>query len=792
MPEAFNPDQYIQEKARATQSANTFDPDKYIAEKSGQAPPDKNDNDAAYTMLRSGLGTATLGLSNPVLSGLNAGADTIENAVTGKGDLSLDALSKNYDADVDRYRRAKEKYPASNMVGSIGGAFSPVGPAAAVAGKVGSLVGKAGGLVSPYIPEAIAGSKAGMLAGKTALGATGGAVGALAQEAPRQVVEGTTGFIKKGDKDVPDLGSVAKSGALLGGAIPLAGAAISKAGEVGASAGKKLMASFLGPSEEHINYYLEHPEAVNGAKSIEELKDKVDGITDKLREDVQSGEKSVTDAKSDLRDVEQAVADHRRQSNYDYAVTSTQVKQQFRDAKSDLDSAFTSKKRALESVRAPTDLADEANQAVKDLKGKIVEGSKAATDTLTDSDTAVKTFSPYKALQGMRDRLNIAGKGPVTPQAKAAAAQIDGLMATFGGLPGHLTGEETKALIKQLDASEQAVYNSPEFTDDVGQAYKTLRRELDTALKAQNPKYAEAMKPVAENAKLHSDVSSPFGEKQSAISKLNRIDSPTSQVDRENLSKLGKATGRDFDTPVNKYVQAQGILKDPQALENIKQSLPENQKYEELSNLNRSLEGPEAKSEFIEKNLKGSGLLEKQSSQGGLLSKKQGLLEQKKGILEPFKNITPNSSESRLKTAMNARPGEQVELRRQLDDLSKLSDTDFNSALKNLRTKNAFSGQDTNGSRKVNLFGMIVGGLSAAGGAAMGHGLLGAGAGVPIGASVGAVADKYGPKIAKGMLDASMRIQGSPTLAKIQALSVPPQVKAALAKELAEYNDPKD
>ncbi len=791
MPEAFDPDKYIQEKAKSTQVANTFDPDKYIQEKAGQAPAPSS-TDGAYTMLRSGLGTMTLGLSNPVLSGLNAGADTVENAVSGKGELSLDELKKNYDADVDRYRKAKEKYPVSNMVGSIGGAFSPIGPAAAVAGKVGGLIGKAGEAVSPYIPEAIANSKAGLLAGKVALGAAGGTAGALAQEAPRQVVEGSTGFIKKGDRDVPDLSSVAKGGAILGGAIPLAGAALSKAGEFGANAGKKLMASFLGPSEEHINYYLEHPESVNGARSIEELKDKVDGITDKLREDVLSGEKSVADAKSDLRDVEMAAADHRRQSNYDYAVTNTQVKQQFRDAKSDLDAAFTSKKRALESVNAPTDLADEANQAVKDLKGKIVEGSKAATDTLADSDTVVKTFSPYKSLQNMRDRLNIAGKGPVTPQAKAAAAQIDGLMATFGGLPGHLTGEETKALIKQLDASEQAVYNSPEFTDDVGQAYKTLRRELDTSLKEQNPKYAAAMKPVAENAKLHSDVVIPFGEKQSAISKLSRIDSPTSQVDRENLSKLGKATGRDFDTPVNKYVQAQGILKDPSAMENIRQSLPENQNYAALSSLNRSLEGPEAKTEFIEKNLKSSGLLEKQAAQEGLLSKRQGLLEQKKGVLEPFKNITPNSSESRLKTAMNARPGDQVELRRQLDDLSKLSDTDFNAALKNLKTKNAFNGQDTNGSRKVNLFGMIVGGLSAVGGAAMGHGLIGAGAGVPIGAAVGAVADKYGPKVAKGMLDASMKIKGSPTLAKIRALEIPPQVKAALAKELAEYNDPKN
>lgn len=151
--------------------------------------------------------------------------------------------------------------------------------------------------------------------------------------------------------------------------------------------------------------------------------------------------------------------------------------------------------------------------------------------------------------------------GPATPEAQAAAKQIENLIATFGRLPTKLTQEEAKKLIQQIDRSEQAVYRSGEFTDDVAGAYKSLRAQLDEQLKTQNPAYKEAMVPVAENTRLHGEVLPSFGDRESSISTLNRIGSPTSQVQRENLSKLGKATGRDYDTPIKEYMDAQSTLK---------------------------------------------------------------------------------------------------------------------------------------------------------------------------------------------------------------------------------------
>lgn len=785
--------QYLKEKMSPS---NDVDLGKYLKEKTGKddsydwAGAPARVVRSASESARSALEAGTLGASEPVISGMNAAYET----ATG-GKPSLDELKKNYQQDVERRRQYKANAPVSDVGGQALGYLSPVGPAAAVGNKVAGLVGKGAEALLPEAPSAATklGQAASNLYGNAASAATAaaqGSAGALAQEAPRQVVEGSTGFIQKGDKNVPDLGSVAASGGAMGAGINAAGTLTRGAVSAGATGGKKLMAAFLGPSEEHIDYYLKNPEAVNGAKSIEELKDKVDGITDRLREDVQNGSKSVDDAKSELRDVEQAVADHRRQSSFDYQVTATQIKQSFRDAKDDLDKAFQGKVQDLKNVKAPTDLADETGQAVKDLKDKVISGSKDARDLLDTQGRDIELYSPYKALQAARDKLNIAGKGPVTPQAKAAAAAIDGLMASFGSIPGgKLSGPDAKALIQQLDHSEQAIYNSGEFTDDVSRAYKTLRQEIDSQLKAQNPEYAAAMKPVAQNTALHSDVAPAFGDRQSAISKLNSIATPANTINRENLIKLGQATGRDFATPINQHVQAQGMLKNPEAMENMKQSLPEYQTVQDAEKLNRTMEGPEAKAEYIQKNLEGSGLLKKQAAKEGLLAQKQEGLVKSQGMLEPFKNITPNSSEARLKTVMNARPGEQVELTRQLEDLSKASDTDFIKSLKDLKTQRAFKGQDTNGSRKVNLFGMLVGGAAAGVGGALGHGMLGAEVGVPIGVTMGAVADKYGPAISKKMLDGVLKIQGSPTLAKIKALEIPPQVKAALAKELADYND---
>jgi hypothetical protein len=776
---------------------------KKLSDRIEQEKPAAFEDSEASGSLRTGarslLETSTLGASEPLFGGMRAVDKAFEEGVKAgaqaiRGEPTdynpLDSMSRGYAADVAQRRQDKSDYPLSDVTGAVGGALMP-GPAAALIGKVTGKVGQAASRVGQMAPTFDSATKLGRganaamnLGGRVATGAAQGAATGLALEAPRQVIEGSTGYIQHGDQNVPDLADVGKVGALIGGSLPVAGAVGRQAAKGSKWAGKKLMNVFLGPSDDKIEFYLANPQAVNNAKSITELKDKVDDIVEGLRDGVVKGEKSVAEARAQLRDVEQAIQAQRANSNLEYQVTATQIKQQFRDAKKALQMASEKQTQALKGVKAPLDLADEAVQATRDLKDKVVKGSQAATDLLQEGDT-ILIQSPYRALKSAQERLSIAGAGPATPQAQAAAAEIQKLMDTFGRLPSKLSAKEAKQLLMQIDQSERAVYNSGEFTDDVSNAYRQLRAAIDEQLKTQNPKYAEAMKGVAKDRALMDEVGG-FREKGGALSRLGRIANPTAQAEREAFERLGEATGRDFKAPVQRYAEAQGLLKDPATMQRLEQSLPEYKAAQEAENAVRMLEGPEAKNEFLNRTLKSSGLLDRQAQAQGLLSKEsQGLL-QAQGKLEPFKNITPRSSQSLLERAGRATESKeaQVQLKRQLEELSKLGDTDFLKAVEALRVKEGFQKGAMNGSRNVNLFAAVGGGI---GGIASGP--YGAAAGASVGAAMGGVVDKFGPVMAKRILDGVLKIQGSPTVQKIQALNIPPEAKAWLSRELAAFNE---
>jgi hypothetical protein len=755
---------------------------------------------------RSMLDMVTLGASEPMFGAIHSvdktfgqGIDAIGKKLHGE-DSNFDlvkSLKDNYNEDVDQRRRDKMDHPVANFVGGVGGAFIPSGPAAELTKSVGGLIGKGANAVRGILPEINASSKLGRVAveagkgvGKIIENSVKGGAEALALEAPRQVIQGTTGYIKPGDP-VPDIEDVGGVGALIGGGATAAGMGLRGTGRVAGWAGKKLMSAFLGPSEEHINYYLQNPEAVNGAKNISDLKSKVDGIVESLRSAVENGKKSVDEAKQDFRDVEAAINDHRSQSNFDYGVTSTQVRQHLRDARKALNDAFEQQKNNLKSVKAPTELADDVTAAVGDVKSKLIEGSKAAREHLGGDET-IDTLSPYRILKDFSDSLNVAGKTP-DPYTAATQKAIGDLITHIGNLPSKISEKEAKELLLRLDRAEQAskAYGAQEkggFTEDLPLAYKKLREAINEQLTQANPAYNTAMEPVREAAKLHSEVE-PLGDKAKAISVLNRVANPTGAVDREGLIKLGKATGRDFETPINEHIRAQQTLKNPEAMDTIYRGLPEHGQMLEAEKAARMLEGPEAKAEFAQKRLEQSGLLGKREAAEGLLANRQQGLLDAKGQLEPFKNITPSNSQQLLERAGTKLKGEErVELVKQLDHLSKLSDMDFNKEIQNLRTKRAFEGMDINGSRKVNLFAAVVGSVVGGIAGAFGHGMEGAFAGTGIGGTLGGLSDKYGPAVAKKVLDGVLKMKGSPTLAKIQALQVPPAVKAYLAKELADFN----
>jgi len=793
---AFDPDQYLSEKSAQAQPAHVqgFDPDAYLQQKTGAEnsanPSSLADSiNAAKTGVRSALETITLGASEPMFGaihsvdktfqqGIRALADKIKGAGGNDFDV-IEALKNNYLEDVAQRKKDVSEHPTANVIGAIGGAFVPAGPAAALTEKAGELVGRGAKVVADSVPNA---GRALSYAGRVTRGAAEGAATGIALETPRRAIENASGYEEQNPTSISDIGKV---GAIVGATIPGAAPAVKYLAKKSASTGKKLITTLLGPSEEHIDYYLKNPDAVNNAKSITELKDRVDNITEGLRDAVNNGEMSVAEARAHLRDIEQATAQHRANSNLEFNITHTQVKQQLRQASEDLDKALTESELSLKDAKPPVELADEAVQATRDLKDKVIKGSQEATSLIKDGNT-VDLFQPYNQIKQIRESLNIAGRGPATPEAQKAAGAIENLMKMVGSLPGKLSGKEAKALIKQLDQSEQAIYNSGEFTGEVSQAYKTLRQGLDAQLKAQNPEYAKAMEAVSANRKLM-EAAAPFQDRASAISKLNRIAGPTSAVDRETLSALGKATGRDFESPIASHIEAQGKLKDPRYMQSLEESLPEHASFKSAQRDARLFEGPEAKNEYLNRTLEDSGLPSKQSAAESNLAAKQAELDAAKAKLEPFKNINPRNSQSTLERGMRATDSAegQIQLKRQLSDLSKMSDVDFEKELKALRTKEAFTQRNMNGSRNVNLFSIVA---TAAGSGAAGF-AAGGPLGAAIGAGMGAIVDRFGPQIAKSILDGVIKMEGSPTLSKIRALNIPPEAKAYLSNEYARFSE---
>lgn len=777
---AFDPDRYLAQK---TGGAKGFDPDAYLAKKTsgegdrpwysvtgkGLLQSLKNFGDQAETGLRSFNEMITLGASEPITSGANA---AIRSATEGK------SFSKAYKDDVERRRRLKEENPVANVVGGVGGALMPVGPAAAVAKGAGKVVQKGVGLVGKSKPiQGLLATKAAPVAryaGDVASGAALGAGTAAALTAPQKLIEEQAGFLKPGES--PSIGEMAVGGGLLGGGIAAATPVITKGLPW---AGKRLMSATLGPKVDDIDYYLKNAKDVNSAKSVEELKGKVDDIVGGLRKEVEAGNLSVQEAKEALKEIQAQAADNVRQSKFDFQVTKTEIKQSFKEATDRLEKEFGQKVSELKAVKPPTSLAPEANLAVSDLKQKVIKGSGDALETLKGGPD-VELTKPYEVINEAIERLNIGGVGPVTNQARAAQKELESLKLALGNLPVKMKPEHAKKLIQQIDRSEKAIYNSGEFSDDVGAAFKQLRRAVDEQLKSQNPAYAKAMEGVARDAALHEEALSAFGDERAVFSKLNRIGSPAAEPDRGLLRKVGHATGRNFDEPIDQYLSAQRTLKSPEELERIRQGLPVYKEVESGRKMLQSMEGPSAQAEFVQKNLEGSGLLKRHDKADRLLFQNQSKLAQAEGKLKPFANITEGTSESKIRGLLNNRNQNQVELRKQFQELSKLSDTDFLKAIEDLRVKGAFEATNKSGSRNVNIWTIM--GHAAAG--ATGGAMVGGAGGAAVGAVSGALVDQFGPAMAKKILDGVLKIKGVPTVAKIQALNIPPQGKVYLISEL--------
>lgn len=257
--------------------------------------------DMVETGLRSTAEGLTLGLSEPTVSGAIAVKNQIKQALdSGTLDpLSIDNFVKQYQQDAEQRMIQKAQNPGLDIGGQVIGSIAPIlftgGAALGVKGAataaklargldVGAQIGSKAAVLAKPIAKAAQIAEGAALAskgGKTLEGAAklgAGAVklgasaaetaaGAVAQEASRQAILKSTGFMKPGEG--PDLDEVA----MVGAALPVVGKGVGLLARGTKALGKGSMTALLGASPKAIDDYVKNYDTLQNARNITELKD---------------------------------------------------------------------------------------------------------------------------------------------------------------------------------------------------------------------------------------------------------------------------------------------------------------------------------------------------------------------------------------------------------------------------------------------------------------------------------------------------------------------------------------
>jgi hypothetical protein len=277
----------------------------------------------------------------------------------------------------------------------------------------------------------------------------------------------------------------------------------------------------------------------------------------------------------------------------------------------------------------------------------------------------------------------------------------------------------------------------------------------------------EVVSPIA---KLHSEASPFFNQETRIESALANIGGVAKSRAREVLAKIGQATGNDFETPINKYLQTLAVTKSSVAKKSFLENVPEKAQALKAQYAYQAAV-KQAEQEAILKQAQQSEILMQ-------LQKRQQQLLEAKAELEPFKSWTEATTEAKIKNLAGVG---NINNRRKLAELSQMNDENFGKMIQDASVKADFMRDNTLGSAYQNIFALAGTGL--VGGAVQGDigtgGLTGLAAG-----ALSAIATKYGPQGAKKVVEGVARINGMPTVKKINQLAIAPMYKEELRTQL--------
>lgn len=637
----------------------------------------------------------------------------------------IQAYRDNRDAIRDEQRVDAETNPKATLAGSF-----------------------AGSIISPASKIKIAG-KGGQLGQAMKTAAAQGAV----FSAGMSDSDLTKGEVGKFAKDVG-------TGAAIGAAVP---PALKGAGAVSGWAGRKVFNATFGTNDIAVQKYWKSAERIRGAKTLEQIKDFTDDAVGEMRDAVEQGKLTEAEAKGALQSLKEQVTTSLKDKNVD-------AKSALRIAEDSFSQAKERVLAPLKSKSAPTDRAAEVAGMVGELKSKVQSGSQAARELLSGSADEVDLSRVYGKIDEEIDRLRTHG----TKQSDSVIAELqDYKKRLLTENWAKIKASDAKPKIQGLDAmTDYSPLGAGAFDEAKNKAYKGIRNEFDASLKDAVPAYRKSMVDVAGNSKLLEKANDAFGRPEVGVGKLGRITTPRGEFDRTTLVELENAIGKPgaVTKEVDQFAQAQRILKDPQALRQIEQSLPE---YQTLR---------QAMVDVYKRNPKWTRQQIEQATakQRNSLAEAVGKRVFAEKELKPLKRLGPDSSESKIKTVMAAslkKNPDAIETRRLFDQLGDKTGKNVTQMIEDRAVLDAFEKGNTNGSRNTLFWGALgffMGGPGgAAGGAAIGN----------------QVIDKYGPRVGKAILDGMLKVKNNPSVKTIRSLNLPDGVKRELEQEFRIYTN---
>jgi len=458
-----------------------------------------------------------------------------------------------YDREIEKYRANDASLEENNPVSSFaGGLVGYAAPGSAIAKGIRSARGVVG-----LAPEAAS------FIGKTAtLGTEGALMGAIERPSTNQDII-----------NIPERINNALVGGGIGVGIPVVIGGVKKGFELIPKIAKKTAAILGGVSEDNISAFLKDPDRYMNAKPREEVLATITSLVDDINTKVDDGKLSVKDAKEGLRWAGQQI---KETASENHAI----ARDQLRQAEQRLRDKFVDSVNDLKAKPAPTQLQGQIDDTLRGMKEENIKASGESFDILQGEigarqklagEKVIDEFEPpkttinvrgvYSSLKSKVKELSARNSADAKAAVKDLIKYMDDIKAKTADPDGNptwwLDAAEAKRIIQDLDSDVKSWDSSKiagQFDDKYNQTMKQVRYKLDDKLKKEFPEYRKKMSEISERSKLLGEASKRFGKPELAFSRLSNIASDKAKFDRQLLSKLGKYTNQDLDTPIADYV----------------------------------------------------------------------------------------------------------------------------------------------------------------------------------------------------------------------------------------------